>query len=186
MTNINGISEGEQMELKEFTVHDRLPRPITFQGLLLADCRYGSDIKLRWTDMALYRVIGRRSGFRYALQITGRSVVYHRVGGPCSKPKRHRFTTIRSLRDSKMRWDMLFPCDRDGCEPEDLEELADTDRVAEEVEEHHVYLCEYAVQIVDKLYKHNGEISQLAADMLEKAARNDPHIDRARKLPWRI
>lgn len=174
------------MEIKEFTVHDRLPRPIEFRGLLLADCRYGSDIKLRWTDMALYRIIGRRSGFRYALEITGRSVVYHRADGPCAQPERHRITTIADVRQSQPRWDTLFPCDRDGCRPGDLEELADTDKIAEEVEEPNVYLCEYAVQIIDKLYRHNGEISELAAKMLEKAAQNDSHVDRARKLRWRI
>lgn len=175
-----------ELELKEFTVHDRLPRPITFRGLLLADCRFGSDIKLRWTDMALYRVWGRRSEFRYALEIIARSVVYHRADGPCAKPDRHRISTIADVRKSKQRWDTLMPCDKSGCAPADLEKLSDTDKIAEEVEEPHTYLCVYAVDIIDRLYTHSGEISELAANMLEKAAQNDPYIARARTLRWRI
>lgn len=174
------------MEVKEFTVRDRLPRPITFRGLLLADCRYGSDVKLRWTDMALYRILGSRSDFRYALEITARSVVYHAVSGPCARPERHRITTIADVRKSPERWDTLIPCDRTGCEPEDLEKLNDNDQIAEEVEEPHAYLCVYAIDIIDRLYHHSGEISELAADMLNKAARNDSYIDRARKMRWRI
>lgn len=58
------------MENKEFTVKDRLGL-VTVTGALLADQRFGSDRKPRWTDMALYRVVETLDDWRITLSCTG-------------------------------------------------------------------------------------------------------------------
>lgn len=55
---------------KEFTVQDRLGTVIV-TGRLLADQRFGSSGKPRWTDMALYRVTGTLHDWRLMLSCGG-------------------------------------------------------------------------------------------------------------------
>lgn len=42
-------------EVQQITVRDRLG-PVSFQGHILADCRWGRSDKPRWTDMVLYKI----------------------------------------------------------------------------------------------------------------------------------
>lgn len=42
-------------DVKEFALRDRLG-PLVVKGELIADSRFGSETRPRWTDMALYRV----------------------------------------------------------------------------------------------------------------------------------
>lgn len=116
--------------------------------------------------------------FRYALEIIARSWVYHRVDGPCVK-RRHKISTVGEVWDSNARWRNLLPCTR--CKPDDLKSMRDDERIAEERQDPHVYLCSDASAIVKRLYHHSGEISEMAAKMLREAARLDPDIARA----WR-
>lgn len=209
------------MDTKEFTVHDRLG-PVVVRGTLLADKRFGSDRKPRWTDLALYQIVEtlrtwrvtarcqcspprilqtfpqtiedapilcgrcekpftvetdrREKVFRYALEVTARSWVYHRRDSACVKP-RHKITTIAELKKSDGRWNNLFPCNR--CKPFDIEDMNDTDEIAEERPDERIYLCTDGPDVVKRLYHHSSEISVLAARLLREAAVVDPEIERA-------
>lgn len=207
------------MDIREFTVRDRLGT-IVVTGSLLADRRFGSEFKPRWTDMALYKVeetsghlqVDAQCGgcsparriqvdqrtlaeapilcgscdkpfaprarqqdkpFRYLLEITARSWVYHKVPGKCVRPK-HRIITVAEAYKSKSRWDNLVACNR--CRPADVQDMQDDDRIAEEVEDPHIYLCADAPAILRRLYRRNGEISELAVKLLREAAIADPDI----------
>lgn len=122
--------------------------------------------------------------FRYALEIIARSWVYHDVNGPCIKPK-HLITTVGKVKESPGgRWRNLLPCTR--CHPADLEKLRESDRIGEERADTHVYLCSDAKAIVSRLYRHSGELSQMASRMLREAARKDPDIAAVLARPRRI
>lgn len=168
-----------QTEVQEFTVRDRLG-DLTVKGRMLADCRYGRMDKPRWTDMALYQVVDPDSEYRYALEYVARSFVYHRADGPCAR-KGHRITTVSEVRASEHRWRWLFPCRKPGCRPGELESMNDNDRIAEEKDNPHLYVCRDAPDILKRLYQHSGEISELAVKLLTQAAQKDPAIARA----WR-
>lgn len=125
----------------------------------------------------------REKPFRYALEIIARSWVYHRVPGPCVK-KRHMITTVGEVEKSNERWRNLLACRT--CTPVDLVDMNDNDRIAEERQDSHVYLCSDAITIVNRLYRHSGEISPLAAGLLREAAMKDPEIAAAVKSTRRI
>lgn len=194
------------MEHKEFIVHDRVGA-VSIIGTLLSDQRFGSETKPRWTDMALYRIIETRRShsrtvrgaapgqplfveedkrekpFRYALEIIARSWVYHDATGRCVK-ERHTVTTVGEARQSPGRWRQLYPCT--VCNPPDLEKMDAGDRIAEENEELHLYLCSDASAVVKRLYRHSGEISVLAAKLLSESASKDRPLALALRRPRRI
>lgn len=174
------------LEVKEFEVQDRMG-PLTLRGKLLADCRYESETKTRWTDMALYKVVDRSSRWQYVLEIIAQTYVYHRAGGPCAR-KKHRVLSVKELRDAVTdhRWRYLVPCPRPGCAPGDLEEMDATTKVAEERPDPHLYPCTKASDILDRIYRHSGTISELAADLLHRAAEEDPSIAMAWKNKRRL
>jgi hypothetical protein len=121
---------------------------------------------------------------RYALEVVARSVVYHRVGGPCVR-KRHMITTVGDVKRSDYRWDNLTACDKPGCRPPDLEDMRDNEKIAEERTDPHVYACTDAASVITRLYR-RGEISGLAAKLLRESARKDPDIAKAMRNPRRI
>lgn len=112
---------------------------------------------------------------RYVLQIIARSCVYHRVGSPCVR-SRHQLKTVAEIEQNGQRWWELKPCQEDGCKPPLLEEMAPQDRIAEEQDDPRFYLCKNAADVLNKLYRRNGEITSLAAKLLKDAARGDPDI----------
>lgn len=124
------------------------------------------------------RIMNEQRPYRYVLEYIARSYVYHRADGPCARAH-HRWTTVGHIKVSNHRWRNLFPCTR--CKPEDLEDLDDNVRIAEEQEKSHPFVCTDAVDIVNHLYRKNGEITQLAAKVLIQAAGRDPEIRRAMK-----
>jgi hypothetical protein len=168
-------------EIQEFTVHDRLG-PLTLKGKALAVFMEGRDDKPRWTDMALYRIIDTDTPYRYGLEITARSYVYHRPSARCAKPH-HKRTTVGDVRQSDNRWRNLFPCER--CNPPELERMNDINRISEERDDPHFYVCIDPADIIAKLYQRNGEISEMAAKLLRKAAHEEPEIAKAWKVPDR-
>lgn len=174
-----------QTDVQEFTVRDQLGE-LTLRGRILADCRWGRSDKPRWTDMVLYGVVDPESEFKYALETIARSFVYHRVGGPCVRAG-HPIRMIDEVKQSEHRWRWLVPCTRHGCRPPDLEKMRPSDRIAEEKDRHHLYLCKDPKDILRRLYKEKGEISGLAAKLLHMAAENDPEIATAwRDAPRRV
>lgn len=177
------------MEPSEFIVHDRLG-PLTLRGYTLSDRRWkprrgdGLD-RRRWTDMVLYRVEDPKSPYQYALQITARSIVFHRPGGPCASP-RHRIVTAAEVWKDSERCISLVPCRKPGCRPQELGLMDGQAKIAEEQDDHHLFLCTSASDILKKLYRQKGEISSLAGDVLEDAARVEPRIAQAWKTRRRV
>jgi hypothetical protein len=123
--------------------------------------------------------------YQYLLEFVARSVVYHRIGGPCVKSS-HRITKVGDVRDDEYRWGNLSPCDRRGCYPPDLKDMSDSDQIAEEKDNHHLYLCTSAPDIIKKLYDRNREISGLAAEVLVEAGGKDPRIAQAWRSKRRV
>lgn len=116
--------------------------------------------------------------FRYVLEIIARSWVYHDVNSACRK-SRHKIQTVSDVYESVERWRNLVPCNR--CNPPDLQDMQDGDRIAQERHDTHLYLCSDADAIIQRLYHRSGEISVLAAKLLRAAAREDPSI----ALAWK-
>lgn len=141
----------------------------------------GGDVMAR-----LARILGENQPvYHYVLEIIARSLVYHRVSGPCVKG-RHLITTVGNARQdhSAHRWRYLYPCPR--CTPPDLEKMRDTDKFAEERDDLRTYLCTDARDISSRLYKRNGEISSMAADLLHEAALKDAQIAYLMKSARRV
>lgn len=171
-----------ETDVQEFQVFDRLG-PLTLRGRILASCRWDKTDKPRWTDMVLYGVVDTESEYKYGLEIIARSVIYHRMGSSCVRP-RQRFTTVGEVYRSNFRWTNLIPCGK--CKPGDLHDLNDNDRIAEEKDKHQLYLCTDAADIVKKLYRRQGEITEIAAKLLYQAAQKDPSIAQAWKSNRRV
>lgn len=112
---------------------------------------------------------------RYALEITARSRVYHRVGSSCVRSK-HRVWTAADIARDPIRLKELSPCPESGCRPAPLGQMRPNDRVAEERDSHQIYLFTNAAAIINKLYRRNGEITNLAAKLLKEAAVKDADI----------
>lgn len=161
------------MRKKQFTVHDRLG-PVKFVGQRLAYCKWGGgEDKLRWTDMALYKITTEESEYRYVLEIIAKSYLYHRMDGPCVR-SRHRTSRVADIRANGHRWENLRPCPR--CAPGELEDMQDSDTVSEETDDRTILPCTSPSDIIKKLYQRNGEISEVAAECLQQAAKEDPEI----------
>lgn len=113
---------------------------------------------------------------RYALEITARSRVYHRTGSACVRSK-HWVRPVREVEQNRARWGELAPC-RD-CKPARLAQMRPDEYIAEERDEPRIYLCTSAAAVINKLYRRNGEITELAAKLLKDAAVIDPDIAEA-------
>lgn len=126
----------------------------------------------------------REKPFRYVLEITARSFVYHRAESPCAK-RRHVFSTVKEVRtrSGNARWHKLFPCR--VCKVPDLEDMRDDERIAEERSDPHLYLCSDAKSIIKRLYRHSGEISPMAFKLLRSAGDKDEDIAYAWKSTQR-
>lgn len=113
---------------------------------------------------------------RYALEITARSRVYHQLGSRCVRSK-HRIRKVKEVEQDTARWGELVPC-RD-CRPSRLSQLGPDQYIAEERDEPQIYLCISAAAVINKLYRRNGEITELAAKLLKDAAVKDLDIAEA-------
>jgi hypothetical protein len=173
----------EITETREIRVYDELgPRTIT--GWTVADLSwtyaeahsYGHD---HWTDIALYRVVDNPN-MQYAVQIIGRSSVYHRVGGPCSRGVT---MLVGKLGEDDDRYQALKPCLRDGCKPVDLDDLKNSDSVKVEVNLSKLYECRDADEVVAATYSHGRRDgknrSGLSIKLLTAAAMVDAEIEQA-------
>lgn len=112
---------------------------------------------------------------RYALEITARSRVYHRVGSPCVRSK-HKIRRVGEIEHDPERWAELLACRESGCRPGNLNDMDPADRIAEERDDPKIYLCTDASAVIRKLYRRNGEITELAAKLLRDAAAKDADI----------
>lgn len=173
----------EITETREIRVYDELG-PRTINGWTVADLSwtyeearsYGHD---HWTDIALYRVVDNPR-MRYAVQIIGRSSVYHRVGGPCSRGVS---MLVGKLAEDDERYDALQPCQRIGCQPVDLDDLKNHDSVKVEVNLSKLYECPDADEVVAATYSHgrrDGKSrSGLSIKLLTAASMVDSEIEQA-------
>lgn len=140
--------------------------------------------RYRWTDMALYRVVDPPAAAEYAVHVVGRSVLYHRINGPChrvdSSARKGMVRTVLDLEDDP-RYELLRACGKPGCYAavplwHHLETLPGGARVAVEVERPSVLKCSDAPQVVDRLRDEGGDLSELALKLLREAAQKDEGI----------
>lgn len=162
---------------KRIVVRDEIG-PLEFDGEMVADlswdystaAEYGHD---RWTDLSLYRVLQEGSEYTYVVQVVGRSVVYHKVGGSCRGGMRR---MVGVLKQNNERFNALRICDR--CDPDDLDEMRDTDTVNVEEDLPTLYKCKGAKEVVDVLYSRiiKEKRAGLSMKLLQAAADADPEI----------
>lgn len=141
--------------------------------------RHGYD---QWTDIRLISVPDKPA-LKYYVQIVGRSSVYHRDGGPCSRGVS---MLVGQVSQDEDRYDALNPCQLPGCSPEALEVLDDEDSIRVEVELYTLYKCRDAAGVVAALYGHDRRPgrtpSRLSAKILQAASLVDKDIENALML----
>lgn len=128
---------------------------LSFNGEMIAEMTWSYEAAKarghqRWTDLVLYRVAEEGVPYRYALQVVARSVVYHKTDGPCHRGVRMTVGVLARDVDAA-RFLALDPCAEPGCQPLDLDDLADEDRVKVEEDFPALHRCETAAQVVDIL-----------------------------------
>jgi hypothetical protein len=144
-------NENEPGAARKIVVRDQVG-PLEFYGELVADLswtnveaeQYGHH---RWTNLTLYRVLQDGSAYAYALQVVGRSVMYHRAGGDCKSGQPR---TVASLKGDSRRWDELKVCPK--CYPEDLEDMTPTTVVFVEEDIPTLFRCVDASEVVKVLH----------------------------------
>lgn len=171
----------EATESSMIKVYDEIG-PLSINGWKIADLTWSyADAKRkrynRWTDIALYGV-AHDPTIRYVIQITGRSSLYHRVGGSCGQGVA---IPVGKLAEDEERYDYLEACT--SCKPKDLDDLSNTDSVKVEVDLHKLYRCANADEVVAAMYSHGrregNAPSGLSVRLLTTAATLDPAIDEA-------
>lgn len=145
-------------EPQQIVVRDHLGPMPSFSGKTVADLCWTYDEARerghrRWTDITLYRVLQDDIPFAYMIQVVGRSVVYHKNGGPC---RRGVNLLVGSLVQDEARYDALEACQEPGCEPTDLDDLSDSDKVSVEVDIPSLHKCKDAAEAVKILYDRGG------------------------------
>lgn len=132
----------------------------------------------RWTDMMLYAVQDDPD-MKYAVQILGRSAVYHRPNSTCGQGVG---VLVSKIREDQPRYNALVACPK--CKPEDLDDLTKAgDSVQVEVDLPKLYRCRDANEVVTSLYSHGVKDgrsqSGLSVRILRAAAMVDGDIEQA-------
>lgn len=152
--------------------------PLEFVGETIADlswtydaaARFGHD---RWTDITLYRVLDDTSEYAYAIQIMGRSVLYHKTGGAC-----HIGITmpVSVLAKDDERYQALKACPK--CQPVDLSKMQDSETVAVEENLPTLHRCRDAAEVIDVMYTRSKreKRSGLSMKLLQTASTVDEDI----------
>lgn len=163
--------------------------PLAFRGELVADLSWdakrakGFD-HVRWTNLTLYRVREEGSEYTYVLQVVGRSVIYHRAGGPCWSGIYLPVGVV--LRDVE-RYQELVACST--CTPEELDYLHHNTVVAVEEDLPTLYRCRDAAEFVDVMRSRiDRERSKagLSMKLLKVASSVDPDIAAAQVKTRRL
>lgn len=153
--------------------------PLEFVGEMVADLSWTYEIAesyghSRWTDLTLYRVLEPGSEYAYVLQVTGRSVLYHRVGGPCRNGVNLPVSVV--MRDEE-RYRALRACP--DCTPKDLDYLEETEKVAVEEDLPTLHKCRSAADLVgvmtDRIQRERNK-NGLSMKLLKFASAVDPAI----------
>jgi hypothetical protein len=158
--------------------------PLSFRGETLADLSWTYQVAeerghTRWTDMALHRVLEPGSPWKYVIQIVGRSVMYHRSDGPCSRGVN---MAVGLLREDEPRYEALVICPRPGCQPKDLEDMGDHEVVSVEEDIYTLFKCRSGADVVQTLQNRGGNrdnVSPLSVRLLQAASRVDREISMA-------
>lgn len=152
--------------------------PLKFVGETIADLSWTYDAAAqfghdRWTDITLYRVLDESSEYAYAIQIMGRSVLYHKPGGVC-----HRGITmpVSVLAKDVERYQALKACSK--CRPAELNDLDDGDKVAVEENLPTLHRCHNAAEVIDVMYTRSKreKRSGLSMKLLQTASTVDEDI----------
>ncbi len=156
-----------------------------FQGYLISDLAWRNKVvaeggggRLRWTDMQLYRATDPTKPFKYVLQTTSKSIVYHRADGACPHGLRQ---TVEKLLRNRDRYEALRPCPEclPGVDAHHLDSLEESAAVNVEQDRPTLYKCRTIEQVIDSLRGRDGTIVGLGLGLLDEAAENDPDIERA-------
>lgn len=162
---------------RTITVRDQVG-PLEFVGETVADLswtyeaaeEFGHD---RWTDITLYRVLDESSEWAYAIQIMGRSVLYHKAGGVC---RRGIGMPVSALRQNDARYQALKECSK--CKPGELDEMDATATVAVEEDLPTLHRCRNAAEVIDVMYSRSKreKRSGLSMKLLQTASSVDEDI----------
>lgn len=170
-------SVGAAQAAQEFKLRDARG-PLLLYGEIISDLSWGYDTAyekghVRWTDITLYRNLDVASKIRYAIQIVGRSVVYHSNGSSCRKGVS---SPVSHLRRDAERYRNLAACER--CNPADLDDMKDTDLVDAEEDIYTLHRCETATDVVRIMQApgSRGSMSWLNVKLLQAAERGDEDI----------
>lgn len=177
-------SQSDAPGAQVITVRDDMG-PLEFVGETVADLSWSYDEAYerghtRWTDITLYRVLQDGAQYKYVIQIVGRSVLYHRLNGPCHRGVN---VPVGLVRQDDERYQSLDPCPNAGCQPADLEEFGDNDIVSVEENLYTLYKCPTADYVVEVMYERGGRDrkSGLSQKLLQAASRFDKDIENALK-----
>lgn len=174
---------------QEIVVRDEYG-PLTFVGETVTDLSWTYDAAYerghsRWTDLTLYRVCRPESEWTYVVQVVGRSVRYHRVGGSCHQGVN---VPVGLLRNDGKRYEALEACDILGCQPVDLDDLGDRDIVSVEEDLYSLIKCTDAANLVVTLNNRGNreKKSKLSMKLLQAASRVDEDIAEAMRHMRRL
>lgn len=164
------------LDVRDYEVYDK-DGPRLLRGRLIVDKSWTPDVAFtsghtRWTDLLLYRVYDELSENMYALQVIAQSIVYHRENSPCRKGV-HKHVGL--LRRDAAQYESWAVCS--DCNPDDLENLKDTDLVAAEIPKPSLETFRSAEAVVKALQVVGPEkTSNLKAKVLLEAAGVDEDI----------
>ncbi len=150
---------------------------LEFPGYLLASVGtrgaipgHKLEYQLRWTELNLYAVTDGTG--RYVLQVVGRSIAYHRAGGPCNRGVEMRVKDI-----PEAVYHDLEACQQRNCKPEELGDLPVNTRVRVERNRSSADECPNVDGVVAALWKPRSRLisglDELAKDLLTEAAIKD-------------
>lgn len=151
----------------------------SFFGVLLSEVRTNAlRKKLRWIEMALYRITEGPNTGKYFLEIVGCSDVFHEFGGSCG-------SGVKTLSNNVIS--TARPCH--DCNPALLEDGRPREIVvAMENDRTRVHLCDDAKAVVARLRDEtlDGAISGPGQRLLNEAAFDDEEIRKATRTVERF
>jgi hypothetical protein len=162
---------------------------LEFSGQLIGSASTEQQCKPRWVELALYQVTDGTG--RYILHRVGRSLAYHRAGGPCN-----RGVVIPA---NELMLDAQ-PCP--ACRPPARSIVASMPgaTVAEETDYHATVVCDTPEKVLDRLRMRDpmaaldedgdgmirGSYSEPAQRLLQAAQRADPAFGEALNVIRRL
>ncbi len=156
---------------------------LEFAGELIAASTTRQGTKPRWLELSLYRITDGTG--RYVIGRTGRSLVRHRLNGPCNRGIP---TPVHDLPPHST------PCATCSAPSLDILRAMPNAKAAQEVSHHSAIICSDASAVLRRLRLNGGEpddddeditssaYSAPAQRLLDEASLNDPVIRQVRSV----